>query len=98
MIEWSLIDLIPDTGHIVVLLIGYFGLTTLEVRVVSHHPSSPVVTVVFYHVLEVSCYHSFWAVKLRLCLRLVTLGSILVSTSRYSGTVRRMSNLSALTF
>jgi hypothetical protein len=33
------------------------------VRVVSNHPSSPVVTVVFYHVLEVSCYHSFWAVN-----------------------------------
>ncbi len=30
----------------------------------------------FYHAMEVSCYHSFWAVKLRLCLRLVTLGSI----------------------
>ncbi len=43
---------------------------------VSDHPSSQVVTVAFYHVLEVSCYHSFWVVKLRLCLRLVTLGSI----------------------
>ncbi len=37
-------------------------------------PSSPVVTIVFYHAMEVSCYHSFWAVKSRLCLRLVTLG------------------------
>jgi hypothetical protein len=77
MIECSLIDLIPDIGHTVVLLNGYFGLTTLEVRVVRNHPSSPVVTVVFYHVLEVSCYHSFWAVKLGFCLRLVTLGSII---------------------
>ncbi len=43
---------------------------------VSNHPSSPVVRVVFYHVLEVSCYHSFWAVKLQLFLCLVTLGYI----------------------
>ncbi len=70
-------------------------------RAVSDHPSSPVVRVVFYHVLEVSCYHSFWAVKLWLCLSLVTLGLwglLLVSTSRYSGKVSRKSNLSALTF
>ncbi len=40
-------------------------------------PSSPMVAIVFYHVLEVSCYHSFWAVKSQLCLRLVTLGSII---------------------
>ncbi len=64
----------------------------------SDHPSSPVVTVVFYHVFDVFCYHSFWAVKLRLCLQLVTLGFILVSTSSYLGKVRRMSNLSTLTF
>ncbi len=63
MIECSLIDYIPDIGNTVVPLIGYFGLTTLEVRVVSNHTSSPVVRVVFYHVLEVSCYHSFWVVK-----------------------------------
>ncbi len=43
---------------------------------VSDHPFSPAVRVVFYHVLEVSCYHSFWAVKSGLCLHLVTLGSI----------------------
>jgi hypothetical protein len=35
-----------------------------------------VATIVFYHAMEVSFYHSFWAVKLQLCLRLVTLGSI----------------------
>ncbi len=63
MIECSLIDLITDIGTLWFLLIGYFGLTTLEVRVVSNHPSSPVVTVVFYHVLEVSCYSSFWVVE-----------------------------------
>ncbi len=40
-------------------------------------PSSPVVTIVFYHAMEVSCYHSFWAVKLQLCLHLDTLGSII---------------------
>jgi hypothetical protein len=65
MIECSLINLIPDIGHTVVPLNWLLGLTTLEVRVVSDHPSSPVVTVLFYHVLEVSCYHSFWAVKLQ---------------------------------
>ncbi len=63
MIECSLIDLIPDIGNTVVPLNCYFGLTTLEVRLMSNHPSSPVIMVVFYHVLEVSCYHSFWAVK-----------------------------------
>ncbi len=76
MIECSLIDFIPDIGHPEVPLNWFHGLTTLEVRVVSKHPSSPVVTVMFYHVLEVSCYHSFWAVNLGLCLHLVTLGSI----------------------
>ncbi len=64
MIECSWIDLIPDIGHPGVPLNGYLGLTTLEVRVVSEHPSSSVVTVTIYHVLEVSCYHSFWAVKI----------------------------------
>jgi hypothetical protein len=34
--------------------------------------------VVFYHAMEVSCYHFFWAVKSRLCLRLVTLGSVTI--------------------
>jgi hypothetical protein len=36
--------------------------------------SSPVAMIVFYHAMEVSCYHSFWAIKLQLCLWLVTLG------------------------
>jgi hypothetical protein len=76
MIECSLLDLNQILDTLWFLLIGYFGLTTLEVRVVSDQPSSPVVMVVFYHVLEVSCYHSFWAVKSQLCLRFVTLGSI----------------------
>ncbi len=40
-------------------------------------PSRPVVTIAFYHAMEVCCYHSLWAVKLQLCLRLVTLGSII---------------------
>ncbi len=61
-------------------------------------PSSPVFTIVFYHVLEVSCYHSFWAVTLQLCLCLVTLGSITCKYSSYSAKVHRMLNLSALTF
>jgi hypothetical protein len=75
MIEGSLIDLIPEVGHTMVP----FDLVTLvrphsrsEWRVII--PSSPVAPIVFYHAMEVSCYHSFWAIKLRLCLRLVTLG------------------------
>jgi hypothetical protein len=60
-------------------------------------PSSPVVTIVFYHVMEVSCYHSFWAVTSRLCLRLLLWGLLLISTSRHSVEVCSMSNLSALT-
>jgi hypothetical protein len=63
VIECSLIDLILEIGHTLVPLIWYFGLTTLEVRVASDHPSSLVVTIVFYHAMEVSCYHSLWAVK-----------------------------------
>ncbi len=38
--------------------------------------SSPVVMIMFYHAMEVSCYHSFWAVKLQSCLCFVTLGTI----------------------
>ncbi len=60
--------------------------------------SSPVVTVVFYHAMEVSCYHFFWEVELQLCLCLVTLGLLLVSASRYSVEVHRMLNLYAMTF
>ena len=57
-------------------LIWLLGLTTLAVRWRAIILSSPVVTIVFYHAMEVSCYHSFWAVKLQLFLRLVTLVSI----------------------
>jgi hypothetical protein len=85
---------------------AHFGSFNLVTLVWSHLrwewqaiiPSSPVVTIVFYHAMEVSCYHSFWAVKSWLCLRLDTLGLWLVSASRYLVAVRRMSNLSALTF
>jgi hypothetical protein len=60
--------------------------------------SSPVVMIVYYHVLEVSCYHSFWAVKLQLCLCLVTLGSITCKYLQVFSQVHSMSNLSTLTF
>ncbi len=53
--------------------------------------------IVFYHVMKVSCYHSFWAVTLRLCLRLLLWGLLFVSTSRHTIEVHSMSNLSALT-
>ena len=60
-------------------------------------PSCPLVTIVFYHVMEVSCYHSFWAVTSGLCLCLVALGSFTHKYSRHSVEVHSMSNLSALT-
>ncbi len=81
MIECSLIDLVPDLGH---MLVPLFWL------VWSHHTlstrgewqaiilSCQAVTIVFYHDIEVSCYHSFWVVKLQLCLRLVTQGSVTI--------------------
>jgi hypothetical protein len=66
--------------------------------VVSDHPSNSVVTVVFYHVLEVSCYTPFGRLICNYIYALLLWGLLLVSTSRYSGKVRRMSNLSAMTF
>ncbi len=51
----------------------------------------------FYHVMEVSCYHSFWVVTSRLCLRLLLWGLLLICTSRHSVEVRSMLNLSAST-
>jgi hypothetical protein len=90
--ECSLIDLIPEIKHTLVPLFGYLCLTTLEVRVASNHPSSPVVMIVFYHAMEVSCYHSFWAVKLQLCLCLDTLGSITCKYFQVFSKVRRMLN------
>ncbi len=60
-------------------------------------PSSPVVTIVFYHAMEVSCYYSFWAVKSRLYYALLLWVLLLVSTSRYSVKWCWMLNLSTLT-
>jgi hypothetical protein len=64
----------------------HFGSVALVTLVWSHcpircewqaiAPSYPAVMVVLYHAMEVSCYHFFWAVKLQLCLHLVTLGSV----------------------
>ncbi len=91
VIECSLIDHIPEVGHPMVPLIWLLGQPHLRWEWQAIIPSSPVVTIVFYHAMEVACYHSFWAVKSWLCLRLVTLG-LLFSTSRYSVKVPRMSN------
>jgi hypothetical protein len=71
VIECSLIDLIPEVGHTLVHLIW---LLWSEWRAII--PSSPVVMIVLYHAMEVTCYHFFWVFKLQLYLRLVTLGSI----------------------
>ena len=76
MIECFLIDLIPEVGHTMGPLIWLLCQPHLRLEWQAIIPSSPVVTIVFYHAMEVSCYHFFWAAKLRLCLRLVTLGSI----------------------
>ncbi len=91
VIECSLIDHIPEVGHSMIPLIWLLGQPLLRWGWRAIIPSSPEVTIVFYHAMDVSCYHSFWAVKLRLCLRLITLG-LLFSTSRYSVKLRRMSN------
>jgi hypothetical protein len=76
VIECFLIDLIREVGRTMVP----FDLVTL---VWPHSRwkwqaiifSSLVATTLFYQAMEVSCYHSFWAVKSRLCLHLLTLGS-----------------------
>ncbi len=65
---------------------------------VSDHLSSPVITVVFYHVLEVLVITPFGRLNRDYVYALLLWGLLLVSTSRYSGKVRRMLNLSALTF
>jgi hypothetical protein len=60
-------------------------------------PSSPVVTIVFYHAMEVSCYHSFGWLNCNYVYALLLWGLLLVSTSRYLVKVCRMLNSSALT-
>ena len=97
MIECSLTDRIPEVGHPMVPLIWLLGQPHFRREWQAIIPFSPVVTIVFYHVMEVSCYHSFWAVTSRLCLCLVALGSFTHKYSRHSVEVRSMSNLSALT-
>jgi hypothetical protein len=97
MIECSLIDHIPEVGHPMDSLIWLLGQPHLRWEWWAIILSSPVVTIVFNHVMEVSCYHSFWAVTLRLCLRLLLWGFLLISTSRHSVEVRSMLNLSTLT-
>jgi hypothetical protein len=49
-------------------------------------PSCPAVTLVLCHVMEVSCYHSLWAVNCKYCLHLVTHAlwpSLGINASRY---------------
>ena len=94
MIECSLIDLIPEVGDTMVPLIWLLGQPHLRGEWRAIIPSSPLVTIVFYHVIEVSCYHSFWAVTSRLYLCLIALGSFTHKYSRPSVEVRSMSNLS----
>jgi hypothetical protein len=78
MIECSLIDLVPELGHLFgSFCFGYFGLTTLsiEVRVASNHSVLP-----SGHISFVPCYGSvllslpFGRLHCKYCLHLVTLG------------------------
>jgi hypothetical protein len=99
MIECSLIDLIPEVGHTMVPLIWLLGQPHLRWEWQAIIPSSSVVTIVFYHAMKVSCYVITpfgWLNCNYVCALLLWIFS-LVSTSRYSVKVRRMSVLSALT-
>jgi hypothetical protein len=99
VIECSLIDFIPELGHTLVPLIWLFGLTTLKVRVASNHSVVPsgydsvlpchgsVLLSLLFRQLNCKCVYA-----------LLHWGLLLVSASRYLAKVRRMSNLSALTF
>jgi hypothetical protein len=101
MIECSLIDFIPELGHTLVPLIWlYWSDHTLSTRWEWRAiiPSYPLVTIVFYHAMEVSCYHFFWAVKLQLCLCLVTLGSITCKCLQVFSWSAQNVELSALIF
>ncbi len=99
MIEYSLIDLIPEVRHTLVPLIrllwsdhtrGESGKQSFRLAQWSQQCSTMP--------LEVSCYHSFWAVKSRYVYALLLWGLLLVRASRYSVEVRRVSNLSTMTF
>ncbi len=59
VIECSLIDRILEVGHPMVPLIWLLGQPHLRWEWWAIIPSSPLVTIVFYHVMKVSCYHSF---------------------------------------
>ncbi len=56
------------------------------------------VIVVFYHAVEVSCYHFFGQLNCNYVYALLLWGLLLVNASRYSVKVHRMLSLSALTF
>ncbi len=80
VIECSLIDRIPEVRHLMVPLIWLLGQPHFRWEWWALILSSPLVTIVFYHVMEVSCYHSFWAVTSRLYLHLLLWGLLLIST------------------
>ncbi len=80
-------------------LIWLFGQPHLRWEWWAVIPSSPMVTIVFYHIMEVSCYQFFIFGRLNCdygC-ALLLWGLLLVSTFRYSVEVHSISNLSALT-
>jgi hypothetical protein len=94
VIECSLIDHIPEVGHLAVPLIWLLGQPHLRWEWWAIIPSCPLATIVFYHVMGVACHHSFWAVTLRLYLCLVALQSFTHKYSRPSVEVHSMPNLS----
>ncbi len=61
-------------------------------------PSRPVITIVFYHARKCLVVTPFGWLNCDYVYTLLLWGLLLVSTSRYSGKVHRMSNLSTLTF
>ncbi len=98
MIECSLIDLIPEVGHLMVPLIWLLGLTTLKVRVASNHsvqPSGLDSVLPCHGSVLLSLF--FGRLNRDYVYALLLWGLLLVNTSRYSVKVHRMSNLSALT-
>jgi hypothetical protein len=88
----------PEVGHPMVPLIWLLGQPHLRWEWWAIISSSPVVRIVFYHVMEVSCYHFFFErLNCNSVCALLLWGLLFASTSRHSVEVRSMLNSSALT-
>jgi hypothetical protein len=105
VIECSLIDLIPELRHTLVLLIWLHWsdhILSMRWEWWAIIPSCPVFMIVFYHALAMSwkslVITPFGQLNRNYVCALLLWGLLLVSASKYSVKVCRMSNLSALTF